>query len=98
MMRGRVNRIPVLKECSIDECREVALSKGLCRKHYQTAKRAEKKAPRRDICPAFDAPRCGERRGLFGYCDCVCHRGLQRCTGYVAAPTASTPEHAGGIQ
>lgn len=35
-------RIPVLKDCSVEGCREVALTKGLCRKHYQAVKRAEK--------------------------------------------------------
>lgn len=41
----RTNRIPVLKDCAHpDGCDGVAHTKGLCLKHYQAKKKAEKKA------------------------------------------------------
>lgn len=36
--------IPKIRECSIAGCDRHACAKGLCQKHYQAAKKAEKKA------------------------------------------------------
>lgn len=38
------NRIPKIKDCTVPGCDRNANSKGLCQKHYQAAKKAEKKA------------------------------------------------------
>jgi hypothetical protein len=49
-------------------------------------------APRAAICPAWDSPTCAERLGLTDYCDCVCHRGIFRCTGYRPAPISESSD------